>query len=305
MLIAYPDRIEQQLSPFAWQSPASIKARAGAVWPSIVIRQLARRHGDPQGIENGEHVDDFLRDRAGDGRKQAEAAKSMPATLKAMPPTALCSAIDRMRRLMCRNSSTFCSELSRMTTPAASAVISLFWPKAMPTVAAVRAGASLMPSPMKTVGARFVSRADELQLLLRALAGVDLLNADLLGQIADFRFPVAGDEHHALEVMLGAEMPDEVRAFRPRLVAKPQGARIAIVDQDDAFQSAADGRQSIAQIGHPARAVSCGWSPGSDVPTITRSPSPGRFARPRRPRARRVRGASAASRIAPASGCFE
>ena len=41
-----------------------------------------------------------------------------------------------------------------MTAPAASAVTSLFWPKAMPTVAAVRAGASLMPSPRKTVFAR-------------------------------------------------------------------------------------------------------------------------------------------------------
>ena len=59
---------------------------------------------------------------------------------------------------MCRNSSTFSSELSRITAPAASAVMSLFWPKAIPTVAAVRAGASLMPSPRKTVFARRVSR---------------------------------------------------------------------------------------------------------------------------------------------------
>ena len=45
------------------------------------------------------------------------------------------------------NSSTFSSELSMMTTPAASAVTSLFCPIAMPTVAAIMAGASLMPSP--------------------------------------------------------------------------------------------------------------------------------------------------------------
>ena len=64
-----------------------------------------------------------------------------------MPPTALWSAIDRIRRLMCMNSSTFLRELSMTTTPAASAVTSLFCPIAMPTVAAIMAGASLMPSP--------------------------------------------------------------------------------------------------------------------------------------------------------------
>ena len=47
-------------------------------------------------------------------------------TLSAIPPTALWSAMIRMRRLMCMNSSTFFNELSMMTTPAASAVTSLF-----------------------------------------------------------------------------------------------------------------------------------------------------------------------------------
>ena len=56
-------------------------------------------------------------------------------------------AMIRIRRLMCMNSSTFLSELSMTTTPAASAVTSLFCPIAMPTVAAIMAGASLMPSP--------------------------------------------------------------------------------------------------------------------------------------------------------------
>ena len=38
-----------------------------------------------------------------------------------------------------------------MTASADSPVISLFWPKAMPMVAAVSAGASLIPSPKNTV----------------------------------------------------------------------------------------------------------------------------------------------------------
>src|SRR5450756_929935 len=47
--------------------------------------------------------------------------------------------------------------LSMTTTPAASAVTSLFCPIAMPTVAAIMAGASLMPSPTKSVLAAAVS----------------------------------------------------------------------------------------------------------------------------------------------------
>ena len=121
-----------------------------------------------------------------------------------MPPTALCRAIDRSRWLMCRNSSTFSSELSMMTAPAASAVMSLFWPKAIPTVAAVSAGASLMPSPRKTVFAFAVSCAHDVQLLLGRLAGVDLGDADLVGEVAHLRFAVAGDEHHPVEVMPSA-----------------------------------------------------------------------------------------------------
>ena len=74
-----------------------------------------------------------------------------------MPPNALCSAIVRMRRPMWKNSSTLSSDESMMTAPAASVVTSLLWPKASPTVAATRAGASLMPSPMKSVFARRVS----------------------------------------------------------------------------------------------------------------------------------------------------
>ena len=45
-----------------------------------------------------------------------------------------------------------------ITTPAASAVTSLFWPMATPTVAAIMAGASLMPSPTYSVLAAAVSR---------------------------------------------------------------------------------------------------------------------------------------------------
>jgi hypothetical protein len=57
------------------------------------------------------------------------------------------------------------SDVSMITAPAASAVISLWWPKAIPTVAVTSAGASLMPSPMNSVGARAVSSRRRPQLV--------------------------------------------------------------------------------------------------------------------------------------------
>ena len=82
-----------------------------------------------------------------------------------------------------------------------------------------------MPSPMKSVLARAVSRADDLQLLLGRLAGVDLADADPLGQVAHLRLAVAGDEQHALEAMLRAagggrtSGPRRAAASRNRSVA--------------------------------------------------------------------------------------
>ena len=56
------------------------------------------------------------------------------------------------------SSSTFDNDESMMTTRAASEVTSLFCPNAIPTVAAIKAGASLIPSPMTTVFVISVSR---------------------------------------------------------------------------------------------------------------------------------------------------
>ena len=192
------------------------------------------------------------------GESSPIAARTMPPTLRAMPPTALWSAIDRMRRLMCRNSSTLCSELSRMTAPAASEVISLFWPKAMPDRGR-RQGRSIVDAvPHEDRRRLFGFTADELQLLLRALAEIHMLDADLVGQVLDLGFPVAGDEHHLLEVMLGAQMPNEVNAFLPRFVAEPQRPRIAVVDDGDAFQPAARQAAAHRRSRAAAAAVSCG-----------------------------------------------
>ena len=155
----------------------------------------------------------------------------MPTRLRAIPPTALCSAIGRSRRPMWSSSSTRSSELSRITAPAASAVTSLFWPKAMPTVAAVRAGASLMPSPRKTVLARGGLGADDLQLLLGGLAGVHLVDADLARPgsappTRGRRRPAARGRSGA-----GAQVADERAALGARLVAEAERRGVAAVDQ--------------------------------------------------------------------------
>ena len=82
--------------------------------------------------------------------------------------------------------------------------MSLFWPKAMPTVAAVSAGASLMPSPRKTVFARCVSSRTISSFCSGVWPAYDLGDADLLGQVAHLRLAVAGNQHHAVEAVLAA-----------------------------------------------------------------------------------------------------
>ena len=69
------------------------------------------------------------------------------------------------------------SDDCKMTAPAASAVMSLLTPRATPAVAAIMAGASLMPSPRYSVGAMALSSPNDLNLLFRTLAAVDLGNS--------------------------------------------------------------------------------------------------------------------------------
>src|SRR6185437_2187746 len=107
----------------------------------------------------------------------------MPTMLSAIPPTALCSAIVRMRSLMWNSSSTLVSEVVIITAPAASEVMSLLGPKATPTVAARSAGASLMPSPTNSVRLPRL-RLHDRHLLLGRLAGMHLGDSHLLRQIA-------------------------------------------------------------------------------------------------------------------------
>ena len=61
----------------------------------------------------------------------------------------------------------------------------------MPTVAAASAGASLMPSPMNSVGRPRGLGAGDGDLVFGALAGVDFGDPDVLGEVPHLRLAVA------------------------------------------------------------------------------------------------------------------
>jgi hypothetical protein len=92
--------------------------------------------------------------------------------------------------------------------PAASAVMSLYCPKAMPTVAAVRAGASLIPSQKDRI-CLLGLLPDQFELLLGTLAEVDFLDTDLIGKIAHFGLPITGNQQDPIEAVFRAQMMDE------------------------------------------------------------------------------------------------
>ena len=73
--------------------------------------------------------------------------------------------------------------------------------------------------------------AHDRELLLGALAGVHFRDADLVRQVAHLRLAVAGDEHHAVEVMLRAQMRNERHASSARLVAKAERRGVVAVDR--------------------------------------------------------------------------
>ena len=114
-----------------------------------------------------------------------------------------------------------------MTTRAASEVTSLCWPNAMPTVAAISAGASLMPSPTNSVFAAFGLAPHDLHLLLRRCLRMDLGDRNRAGETPHFRFPIAGDEQHAREAVPGPEMLDEAAAVGARHIVETKHRGVA------------------------------------------------------------------------------
>ena len=126
--------------------------------------------------------------------------------------------------------------------------MSLYWPNATPTVAAVSAGASLMPSPRKSVDAFAVSVRTRAS-LPRGLSSEHLGDAHLLGQVPYFRAAIARDQQHAIEAMPPPEMRDERRAVDARLVTEAARGGVAIVNHHHALHAAHGVRQLRAQTG--------------------------------------------------------
>src|SRR6185295_10566147 len=74
-------------------------------------------------------------------------------------------------------------------------------------------------------------------LLLRRLAGIDLVDSDLLREVADLALPISGDEQHAVDLMPRSEVRDEGSAVVARRIMEPIRRRIAAVEEDDALES--------------------------------------------------------------------
>src|SRR5450830_1401304 len=140
-------------------------------------------------------------------------------------------------------SSTFDNDESMMTRRAASDVTSPCCPNAMPTVDAISAGASLIPSPMKTVCAAAVARRKE----------------------------------HPREPVLRAQVADEPQAIVPRDVVKPERRRVVIVDDDDAFEAGGLAGRQIESAGR----VRAARDQHDGLSHLSAQPDPGFLTNPR------------------------
>ena len=88
--------------------------------------------------------------------------------------------------------------------------------------------------------------ADDGELFFRTFLGVDFGDAHLLGQIAHLRLAISGDDHDALELVLGSQ--SAARKNGSPLAARPESARSprsVAVDHHHAFQSTGQRRKLI------------------------------------------------------------
>ncbi len=129
------------------------------------------------------------------GGRCPAAAISIPIMLSAIPPTALWRPIARIRRPIWMSSSTLANAVSSTTASAASAVMSLFCPKATLTVVGLH-GRCIVDSVAQKQGRSLLSLlADNLHFFFWTLAKENLTNAHFPSQVTNFRLPIAGNEH--------------------------------------------------------------------------------------------------------------
>ena len=134
-----------------------------------------------------------------------------------MPPAALCSAMRRVRRAMCRISLTPADrDRDRRHGHGRSVIQSV-------------ADKERRRSPDL--------RFDELDLVLGALTGSDVGVADERREMSHFGRAIARRQQHARHTVSRRQMPDERPAVVPGRIAKAEERRDRLVDDDDAFEA--------------------------------------------------------------------
>ncbi len=71
---------------------------------------------------------------------------------------------------------------------------------------------------------------------------MDLLDSDLIGQIANLLEAVSRDDHHLFEAVVFSQVPDEWTALGPGLVAEAVPCGQLSLDLDQALQARARGK---------------------------------------------------------------
>ena len=87
--------------------------------------------------------------------------------------------------------------------------------------------------------------AHDRQFFFRALLRVNFFDADLLGQIADFRFAIPGNDHDALEVMFRSQVLNKRMPFGSRRIAQAERRRETAIEHDHAFEPTGERRKVL------------------------------------------------------------
>src|SRR5690606_12414927 len=90
--------------------------------------------------------------------------------------------------------------------------------------------------------------ANHIHLLLRALRGVHVFDADLLGQVGHFGLAVARYQQHAVKLVFGPQVVDEAGAVSPWLIAEAVGGDVLAIDEDHALKPSGLRRQLLHHL---------------------------------------------------------
>jgi len=84
--------------------------------------------------------------------------------------------------------------------------------------------------------------ANDIQLFFRTRLRTDLGDTHLVGQVANLRFAIPGDDHHPPELVLRPQVFHKGTTLRAWRIAKAKGGGVAMIDQHQTFKAASRGR---------------------------------------------------------------